>query len=113
MTSDEQLLPRLLQLPFLLGVSALEKIAAPLAPVITGRTGRQLFLTDGKASDRPLLLRMSSDCKDGQFMYVYSKLPSEELWSLHHSLLLALTRVEHDDTDLHYGPSSYEFYMRM
>ncbi|KAF3341514.1 lipase [Carex littledalei] len=49
------------QLPFLLGLEMLEKLAAPLAPLLVGQTGRQLFLTDGKPSKRPLLLRMASD----------------------------------------------------
>ncbi|KAL7142591.1 hypothetical protein ABFS83_08G133700 [Erythranthe nasuta] len=56
------------QLPFLLGVSFLEKLAAPIAPVFTGRTGSQLFLTDGKPNKPPLLLRMASDCDDGKFI---------------------------------------------
>ncbi|KAK6133466.1 hypothetical protein DH2020_032759 [Rehmannia glutinosa] len=56
------------QLPFLLGVPFLEKLAAPLAPVFTGRTGSQLFLTDGKPNKPPLLLRMASDCEDGKFI---------------------------------------------
>ncbi|RXH99094.1 hypothetical protein DVH24_011419 [Malus domestica] len=58
------------QLPFLLGVPFLEKLAAPIAPIIVGRTGSQLFLTDGKPERPPLLLRMASDCEDGKFMYV-------------------------------------------
>ncbi|KAI0492061.1 hypothetical protein KFK09_026326 [Dendrobium nobile] len=56
------------QLPFLLGVSFLEKLAAPLAPMFTGRTGSQLFLTDGEPKNPPLLLRMSSDFKDLKFL---------------------------------------------
>ncbi|KAI3914910.1 hypothetical protein MKX01_018079 [Papaver californicum] len=56
------------QLPFLLGVSFLEKLAAPIAPILAGRTGRQLFLLDDKPSRPPLLLRMASDCEDGQFI---------------------------------------------
>ncbi|KAK1324963.1 hypothetical protein QJS10_CPA01g01848 [Acorus calamus] len=52
------------QLPFLLGDPILEKLAPPIAPFIIGRTGRQLFLTDGKPSRPPLLLRMTSDCED-------------------------------------------------
>ncbi|KAL0310630.1 UNVERIFIED_CONTAM: putative lipase [Sesamum angustifolium] len=56
------------QLPFLLGVPFLEKLAAPLAPIFTGRTGSQLFLTDGKPNKPPLLLRMASDCEDGKFI---------------------------------------------
>ncbi|KAL0321289.1 UNVERIFIED_CONTAM: putative lipase ROG1 [Sesamum radiatum] len=42
---------------------SLEKLAAPLAPIFTGRTGSQLFLTDGKPNKPPLLLRMASDCE--------------------------------------------------
>lgn len=52
----------------------LEKIAAPIAPFVVGRTGKQLFLTDGKSSDPPLLLRMASDCTEGPFMYVIHSL---------------------------------------
>lgn len=56
------------QLPFLFGVPLLEKLAVPLAPIVAGRTGNQLFLTDGKPNKPPLLLRMTSDCEDGKFM---------------------------------------------
>jgi len=56
------------QLPFLLGVPILEKLAAPIAPFFVGRTGSQLFLTDGKPEKPPLLLRMASDCDDGKFL---------------------------------------------
>ncbi|KAL8511646.1 hypothetical protein ACS0TY_018161 [Phlomoides rotata] len=56
------------QLPLLLGVSFLEKLVAPIAPVFTGLTGSQLFLTDGKPSKPPLLLRMASDCEEGKFI---------------------------------------------
>ncbi|CAA3019955.1 Hypothetical predicted protein [Olea europaea subsp. europaea] len=56
------------QLPFLLGVPIFEKLAAPIAPFITGRTGSQLFLTDGKPNKPPLLLRMATDCEDGNFI---------------------------------------------
>ena len=55
-------------LPFLQGLSILEKLAAPLAPLIVGRTGAQLFLTDGDPSKPPLLLQMASDCEDKKFM---------------------------------------------
>ncbi|OIW17965.1 hypothetical protein TanjilG_17801 [Lupinus angustifolius] len=54
------------QLPFLLGIPILEKLAAPIAPFLVGRTGRQLFLTDGKPNRPPLLLRMASDSGDGK-----------------------------------------------
>lgn len=33
-----------------------------------GRTGRHLFLTDGDKSQTPLLQRMVTDCKEGQFI---------------------------------------------
>lgn len=56
------------QLPFLFGVPFLEKLAPPLAPFLVGRTGSQLFLTDGKPNRPPLLLRMASDCDDGYFL---------------------------------------------
>jgi len=56
------------QLPFLLGVPILEKLAAPIAPFFVGKTGSQLFLTDGKPDKPPLLLRMASDCDDGKFL---------------------------------------------
>ncbi|XP_073061391.1 uncharacterized protein [Primulina eburnea] len=56
------------QLPFLLGVPFLEKLAVPIAPIFAGRTGSQLFLTDGKPKKPPLLLRMTSDCEDGKFI---------------------------------------------
>ncbi|XP_010549399.1 PREDICTED: putative lipase YOR059C isoform X2 [Tarenaya hassleriana] len=57
------------QLPFLFGVPILEKLAAPIAPVFVGRTGSQLFLTDGKPDKPPLLLRMASDGEDLKFVY--------------------------------------------
>ncbi|KAJ3709006.1 hypothetical protein LUZ61_012711 [Rhynchospora tenuis] len=56
------------QLPFLLGVEMLEKLAPPLAPLLVGRTGRQLFLTDEKPGKRSLLLRMASDCEDNEYI---------------------------------------------
>ncbi|XAR66564.1 hypothetical protein NMG60_11012842 [Bertholletia excelsa] len=56
------------QLPFLLGVPILEKLAPSIAPLFVGRTGSQLFLTDGKSYKPPLLLRMASDCEDGKFI---------------------------------------------
>lgn len=56
------------QLPFLFGVPFLEKLAPPLAPLLGGRTGRQLFLMDQKDSRPPLLLQMATDTKDLQFI---------------------------------------------
>lgn len=61
----------MMQLPFLLGVPFLEKLAAPIAPIVTGRTGSQLFLTDGKPNRPPLLLQMTTDSEAGKFMWVY------------------------------------------
>ncbi|KAJ1402157.1 hypothetical protein SESBI_28256 [Sesbania bispinosa] len=56
------------QLPLLLGVPILEKLVAPIAPYFIGRTGSQLFLTDGKPNNPSLLLRMASDCEDAKFI---------------------------------------------
>ncbi|KAF7150672.1 hypothetical protein RHSIM_Rhsim02G0141300 [Rhododendron simsii] len=56
------------QLPLLLGFPILEKLAPSIASIFVGRTGSQLFLTDGKANKPPLLLRMASDCEDGKFI---------------------------------------------
>nr|BAX25099.1 hypothetical protein [Oryza brachyantha] len=58
------------QLPFLQGLPILEKLAAPLAPFVVGRTGAQLFLTDGEPSKPPLLLQMASDHEDKKFMHI-------------------------------------------
>ncbi|THG02652.1 hypothetical protein TEA_017916 [Camellia sinensis var. sinensis] len=58
----------LIQLPFLLGVPILEKLAPSIASIFVGRTGSQLFLTDGEPNKPPLVLRMASDCEDGKFM---------------------------------------------
>ncbi|GFZ06140.1 hydrolase-like protein family [Actinidia rufa] len=55
-------------LPLLLGVPILEKLAPSIASIFVGRTGSQLFLTDGKPKKPPLLLRMASDCEDGKFI---------------------------------------------
>ncbi|GAB2231337.1 hypothetical protein Droror1_Dr00010343 [Drosera rotundifolia] len=69
------------QLPFLLGVPILEKLAAPIAPLLVGRTGSQLFLTDGKPSRPPLLLRMASDCDDGKFISALGAFRSRILYA--------------------------------
>ncbi|KAI8567806.1 hypothetical protein RHMOL_Rhmol02G0150300 [Rhododendron molle] len=55
-------------LPLLLGFLILEKLAPSIASIFVGRTGSQLFLTDGKPNKPPLLLRMASDCDDGKFI---------------------------------------------
>ncbi|KAG1335244.1 putative lipase [Cocos nucifera] len=70
-----------LGLPFLLGVPILEKLAAPLAPIFIGRTGRQLFLTDGKPSKPPLLLRMTSDYEDNKFISALASFKSRTLYA--------------------------------
>lgn len=69
------------QLPFLFGVPILEKLAAPLAPIFVGRTGRQLFLTDGKPNKPPLLLRMSSDYDDKKFISALASFRSRILYA--------------------------------
>eukprot|EP00850_Spirogloea_muscicola_P013723 SM000094S24740 [mRNA] locus=s94:486352:491818:- [translate_table: standard] len=53
------------QLPFLFRIGWLEKLAPALAHIFTGRTGCHLFLTDG---DPPLLMRMATNCEEGQFI---------------------------------------------
>ncbi|KAL0535007.1 hypothetical protein IC582_029317 [Cucumis melo] len=69
------------QLPFLLGVPLLEKLAAPIAPIVVGRTGSQLFLTDGKPDKPPLLLRMASDCDEGKFISALGSFRSRILYA--------------------------------
>ncbi|KAK1382183.1 DUF676 domain-containing protein [Heracleum sosnowskyi] len=56
------------QFPLVLGVNILEKIAAPVAAFVIGRSGSQLFLTDGKPNKPPILLRMACDCEEGKFI---------------------------------------------
>ncbi|KAH7430882.1 hypothetical protein KP509_08G018700 [Ceratopteris richardii] len=56
------------QLPLLFGLTFLEKLAVPLAPILAGKTGRQLFLLDGKPVKPPLLLCMAQDNEDLQFL---------------------------------------------
>ncbi|KAH8967127.1 hypothetical protein BDL97_03G062900, partial [Sphagnum fallax] len=53
------------QMPMLLGLPVLEMLAATF---ISGRTGQQLFLTDGNSNDPPLLLGMAYNCTDGPFI---------------------------------------------
>ncbi|KAK9088849.1 hypothetical protein Scep_027931 [Stephania cephalantha] len=69
------------QLPLLLGVPILEKIVPSIAPILVGRTGRQLFLTDGEPSKPPLLLRMTSDCEEGQFISALAAFRSRVLYA--------------------------------
>ncbi|VFQ97101.1 unnamed protein product [Cuscuta campestris] len=56
------------QLPFLFGLSILEKLAVSMASIFAGKSGSQLFLTDEEPNKPPLLLRMASDCEDGKFI---------------------------------------------
>ncbi|XP_072978162.1 uncharacterized protein [Typha angustifolia] len=69
------------QLPFLLGVPILEKLARPLAPIFAGRTGRQLFLMDGKPRKPPLLLQMASDYEDKKFISAVGAFKSRILYA--------------------------------
>uniref|UniRef100_A0A5B7AKN2 DUF676 domain-containing protein n=2 Tax=Davidia involucrata TaxID=16924 RepID=A0A5B7AKN2_DAVIN len=69
------------QLPFLLGVPILEKLVPPIAPMFVGRTGSQLFLTDGKPNKPPLLLRMASDCEDGKFISALGAFRCRDLYA--------------------------------
>ncbi|CAI0444780.1 unnamed protein product [Linum tenue] len=56
------------QLPLLLGIPFLEKLVPPIAHIFVGKTGKELFLTDGQPNKPPLLLRMTSDCEEGKFL---------------------------------------------
>jgi hypothetical protein len=58
-----------IQVPFLFGVTAIEKIACCVIHFIFRRTGKHLFLTDNDDGKPPLLQRMVDDCGDLQFMY--------------------------------------------
>ncbi|KAH0465415.1 hypothetical protein IEQ34_005518 [Dendrobium chrysotoxum] len=53
--------------PFLFGLTVVEKIASLIIHLIFRRTGRHLFLTDNDAQKPPLLQRMVEDC-ELQFM---------------------------------------------
>lgn len=56
------------QVPFLFGVTAIEKVASLVIHWIFRRTGRHLFLTDNDEGDVPLLQRMVDDHGDLYFM---------------------------------------------
>lgn len=58
------------QVPFLFGISVLEKAALLVIHWIFRRTGRHLFLTDDDEGKPPLLKRMLEDSSDCRFMYV-------------------------------------------
>ncbi|KAA3453961.1 protein FAM135B-like protein [Gossypium australe] len=55
------------QVPLFHGSHVLEK-AATRTSWFLGRTGKHLFLTDGKDGKPPLLLQMASDCEDLKFI---------------------------------------------
>eukprot|EP00250_Pteridium_aquilinum_P012776 c20936_g1_i3 orf=209-1144(+) len=56
------------QLPFLCGITFLEKVAVFSAHWFVGRSGKHLFLADNDDSQGPLLQRMASDCSKGLFI---------------------------------------------
>ncbi|RRT34823.1 hypothetical protein BHE74_00032004 [Ensete ventricosum] len=56
------------QVPFLFGVTAIEKVASHVIHWIFGRTGKHLFLTDDDEGKPPLLQRMVDDYDDLCFM---------------------------------------------
>ncbi|XP_014493384.1 uncharacterized protein LOC106755695 [Vigna radiata var. radiata] len=56
------------QLPFLCGLSFLERRASETAHLVAGRSGKHLFLMDNDDGKRPLLLRMVNDSGDLKFM---------------------------------------------
>ncbi|XP_078157748.1 lipid droplet phospholipase 1-like isoform X2 [Carex rostrata] len=56
------------QLPFLFGISILERTAVETAHLIIGRTGKHLFLTDQDDGKPPLLVRMTEDQDDIKFI---------------------------------------------
>ncbi|KDP43809.1 hypothetical protein JCGZ_23017 [Jatropha curcas] len=56
------------QLPFLCGLSFLERRASQTAHLIVGRTGKHLFLTDNDDGKPPLLLQMVNDSGDLKFI---------------------------------------------
>ncbi|KMZ75074.1 putative Lipase/serine esterase [Zostera marina] len=69
------------QLPLLFGLRILENLAPSVAPYLVGRTGYQLFLTDGKLNEPPLLLRMSSDCDDLKFISSLASFQTRTLYA--------------------------------
>uniref|UniRef100_N1R209 DUF676 domain-containing protein n=1 Tax=Aegilops tauschii TaxID=37682 RepID=N1R209_AEGTA len=56
------------QVPFLFGVTAIEKFACCIIHFIFRRTGKHLFLTDNDDGKPPLLQLMVDDCGDLRFM---------------------------------------------
>jgi hypothetical protein len=60
-----------MQVPFLLGVTAIENFACHIIHLIFGRTGKHLFLADNDDGKPPLLQCMVDDSEGLQFMYAY------------------------------------------
>lgn len=58
-----------MQVPFLFGFTAIEKVAPRVVHWIFRRTGKHLFLCDNDEGEPPLLLRMVDDYRDLYFMY--------------------------------------------
>lgn len=56
------------QVPFLFGVTAIEKFACCIIHFIFRRTGKHLFLTDNDDGKPPLLQLMVDDCEDLRFI---------------------------------------------
>ncbi|CAM6005524.1 unnamed protein product [Sphagnum balticum] len=56
------------EVPFLFGISTLERVAPMISHWFIGRTGRHLFLADGNKTLQPLLQRIVTDCHEGRFM---------------------------------------------
>ncbi|VAI47654.1 unnamed protein product [Triticum turgidum subsp. durum] len=56
------------EVPFLFGVTAIEKFACCIIHFIFRRTGKHLFLTDNDDGKPPLLQLMVDDCEDLRFM---------------------------------------------
>lgn len=61
-----------MQVPFLFGFTAIEKVASSVIHLIFRRTGRHLFLNDNDEGKPPLLKRMLDDCGELYFMYAPS-----------------------------------------
>lgn len=74
LTGTLQIVVVVWQVPFLFGVTAIEKVASHVIHWIFGRTGRHLFLTDDDEGKPPLLQRMVDDYDDLCFMYFPSLL---------------------------------------
>ncbi|WOL07054.1 lipase [Canna indica] len=56
------------QVPFLFGITAIEKVASWVVHWIFRRTGKQVFMMDNDEGKPPLLLRMVNDYDDLYFM---------------------------------------------